>query len=198
MPSLNFKKEFVPGILAMLDKNYKKRTGIKPKTTTIRAKRKRPIKKGDRLFLYSGLRTKYCKKLGETDCLKAEEFTITEIQDEKLLIVLDGTLLTEREVQKIAVTDGFHNWQEFVCWFRKNHGFPFEGQRIHLVNTYRRKYFCNKKVKDHGFTLKLETTQKTILVNQEDVDSAKNDRYIRELATKHNYGVQVVNPIMNL
>lgn len=197
MPSLSFKKEFAPGILAMLDKNYAKRTGVKPKTTTIRAKRKRPIKKGDRLFLFSGLRTKYCKKLGETDCMKVENISMTEVQPGRTMVVLDGTCLLEDEVQNIALADGFETWQQMIGWFRKNHGFPFEGQRIHMVNTYQRKYFCNKMVKDHGFALKLETTQKTILINQEDVAAAKKDRYIKELSTRHNYGVQILNPLFN-
>ena len=195
MPSLNFKKEFVPGILAMLDKNYAKRTGVKPKYTTIRAKRKRPIRKGDKLFLFSGLRTKYCKKMGETICLKTEDITINEPTPNTININIDGITLSAQEEIKLAKKDGFISSSEMVEWFRKAHGLPFEGQRIHMANTYDRKYFCNKKVKDHGFTLQLETTQKTINVHQENVEAAKTDRYIAELATKHNYGVQIINPL---
>lgn len=195
MPSLSFKKEFAPGILAMLDKQYAKRTGVKPKSTTIRATRKRPIRKGDRLFLYSGLRTKYCQKLGETICLKTEEIAIRESAAAFYEIVVNEVKLTIDEIKKLALADGFTSGLELIDWFKKNHGLPFEGQRIHLSNTYDRKYFCNKKVKDHGFTLQLETTQKTINVHQEDVESAKTDRYVNELATKHNYGVQIINPL---
>src|SRR5665648_136068 len=80
MPSLSFQKPFVPGIRAMLDKDYATRLKIKPKTTTIRATRKRPFKKGDKLFLFSGLRTKYCHKLGEVICLKVEDIEISEFE----------------------------------------------------------------------------------------------------------------------
>jgi len=202
MPSLSFKKEFAPGILAMLDKQYAKRTGVEPKGTTIRATRKRPIRKGDKLFLFSGLRTKYCKKLGETICKKTEEIIITEdesiikiLREISVSITVNGISLGETEAQKIATCDGFEDWSQMVTWFRKNHGLPFSGQIIHFTNTYNRKYFCNKKVKDHGFSLQLETTQKTININQEDVERARADRYINELATKHNYGIQIINPL---
>jgi len=200
MPSLNFKKEFAPGILAMLDKNYAKRTGVKPKSTTIRATRKRPIRKGDKLFLFSGLRTKYCQRLGMVICLKTEKIEIREIIhllsfSSEIMFKLDGDAISMQQLQKVAMADGFASGLELIDWFKKNHGLPFEGQRIHMANTYDRKYFCNKKVKDHGFTLQLETTQKTINVHQEDVEAAKADRYIAELATKHNYGVQIINPL---
>src|SRR5665648_655307 len=90
MPSLSFKKEFAPGILSMLDKNYAKRTGVKPKSTTIRSTRKRPIRKGDKLFLFSRLRTTSCKKLGETICLKTEDITINEPTPNTININIDG------------------------------------------------------------------------------------------------------------
>lgn len=42
------------------------------KTQTIRKLRKRPIKEGDKLYLYWYLRQKDCEKLGESIC--TEEF----------------------------------------------------------------------------------------------------------------------------
>ena len=195
MPSLNFQKEFVPAVRAMLDKKYAKRTGVKPKSTTIRALRKRPIRKGDQLFLYYAQRTKYCLKLGEARCLKTEDIIIRESTAAFYEIVVNKVQASHEEIQKIAHADGFASALDMVTWFKKAYGLPWRGQRIHMANTYDRKYFCNKKVKDHGFTLKLETTQKTINVHQEDVEAAKTDRYIAELATKHNYGVQIINPL---
>ena len=198
MPALNFKKEFVPGILAMLNPDYQKRTGVKPKCTTIRAKRKRPIKKGDRLFLYSGLRTKHCQKLGEIICVKAEDIRMkvapsTDGYD--LSIIIDGVEISTAELSAFAKKDGFSSEKDLIRWFKKAYGFPFSGQIIHMANTYRRKYFCNKKVKDHGFALQLDATHKTILVTQESAGAAMNDRYVKELSSKFNYGVQVINPL---
>ena len=178
----------------MLDSEYAKRTGLKAKTTTIRAERKRPFLKGDRLVLFTGLRTKQCERLGEVNCTKVEHIEMKLVW-ERFVVRLDGEELDPAAILAIARKDGFKNTSEFMRWFKKYHGFPFDGQRIHMKNTYDRKYFCNKKVKDHGFGLTLETTQKTINVRQEDVEAARNDRYIKELAEKHNYGVQIINPM---
>lgn len=191
MPSLNFQSQFAPGILAMLDKSYAKRTGIKPKTTTIRAKRKHPIKKGDKLYLFSAQRTIQCQKLGEVVCRKLEEIYIDETR-EGYDIRIDGYPIFLEEAQKVAETDGFDSLHLFVSWFKMTHGLPFIGDRIHFTTTYNRKYFCNKSVKDRGFDLNLQKTEKTIRVTPDQVEMARNDRYVNELASKHNYAVQIV------
>ncbi len=51
MPSLNFEKQFVP----LIESGQKRQT--------IRVERKNPIKVGDKLYLFSGLRTKYCYRI---------------------------------------------------------------------------------------------------------------------------------------
>lgn len=194
MPSLSFQKQFAPGIHAMLDKDYRKRTGIKAKTTTIRAKRKNPIHKGDVLYLFVGQRTKYCQRLGKVICKKIEEIVIDETRD-SILINVNGIRLNYEEAQILAEDDGFEGVKQMVKWFSRVYKLPFTGDRIHFTTTYDRKYFMNKKVKDRGFKLNLEQTAKTILINQEDYESAKSDKYVQELATKHNYGVQILNPL---
>lgn len=195
MPSLSFQKQFAPGIHAMLDKNYRKRTGIKPKGTTIRAKRKNPIKKGDVLYLFIGQRTKYCQRLGKVSCKKIEDIIIDETR-EGFRICVDGMPpLSLEEAQFVAETDGFESVKQMVKWFSRVYKLPFNGDRIHFTTTYDRKYFMNKKVKDRGFRLNLEQTAKTILINQEDYEAAKSDKYVQELATKFNYGVQILNPL---
>jgi protein gp37 len=66
MPALNFKKQFAP-----LVETFKKRQ-------TIRALRKdnRNPRPGQTLYLYTGMRTKGCKKLGEATCKKVTQITI--------------------------------------------------------------------------------------------------------------------------
>src|ERR1035437_10994909 len=107
MPSLNFQKQFMPGILAMLDKDYARRTHIKPKTTTIRAKRKRPFKKGDSLYLLSGQRTKYCQRLGIVTCRKTEVFVIEEESPGIYKIIINGTVLSDEASQEVAMEECF-------------------------------------------------------------------------------------------
>jgi hypothetical protein len=192
MPTINFQSQFAPGLLAMLDKAYQKRTGIKPKTTTIRKIRKKnAIKTGDVCYLYIGQRTKKCKKLGECYCKAIEPIMIDETRDE-FIVKVDGLRLDFEKAQRLAREDGFGNITDMVRWFKMIHGLPFSGERIHFTTTYDRKYFCNKMVKEHGFKLNLEQTEKTIQIKQEDVEAAKSDRYIKELRDKHQYGVQVV------
>jgi len=200
MPSLSFQKPFVPGIRAMLDKDYATRLKIKPKTTTIRATRKRPFKKGDKLFLFSGLRTKYCHKLGEVICLKTEDVEISEFIGNHILapaitFKLDGSILAKHQILIVAVGDGFETIEDMITWFRKNHGFPFTGQRIHMDNTYDRKYYLHKKTKDLNIKVRLTKLEKTIEITTDQVETVRKSKHITELARKYQYGVQIINPL---
>jgi len=200
MPSLSFQKQFVPGILAMLDKDYATRLKIKPKTTTIRATRKRPFKKGDKLFLFSGLRTTSCKRLGTVICLKVEDIEISEFNGNHILkpaimFKLDGSTLSRSQIQNIASGDGFEKWEDMITWFRKNHGLPFTGQRIHMDNTYDRKYYLHKKTKDLNLKVRLTKLEKTIEITSDQVETVRKSKHITELARKHQYGVQIINPL---
>ena len=65
------------------------------------------------------------------------------------------------------------------------------------MTTYIRKYYLHRKVKKAGFSLKLEECHKTIHVMPEQVNSAKENEYIKELQQQHNYGVQILNPMTN-
>lgn len=208
MPLLSFQKQFVPAVRAMLDKDYAQRLKIKPKTTTIRAARKRPFRKGDTLYLFSGMRTKYCIKLGTATCKKVEEFTITDISPETVDLTMDGITikvntiisingikLTGDQEQIIANKDGFASTGKMIEWFRNAHGFPFDGQRIHMANTYVEKYYLHKKVKDLGVNIHLRKCEKTIEITTDQIDNAHTSKYIKELATKFSYGIQTINPL---
>lgn len=75
MPALNFQKQFADKI-----KNGEK-------LQTIRALRKRPFVIGDVLYLYTGMRTKNCVKLGKTYCI---DIAYVEIINDQVIKV-DGT-----------------------------------------------------------------------------------------------------------
>jgi hypothetical protein len=127
MPALNFKAEFVPKILDC------------SKCQTIRARRRdgRPhARSGDRLKLYTGMRTRAC-------CLVA---TVWVTNCEGIVIHTDGiefrpgtlgahfwseNLPTKRVMlDSFAKRDGFKGWTEMREWFAKVHGLPFEGTLI--------------------------------------------------------------------
>jgi len=115
MPLLGFKKKFAPDV-----ESGKKRQ-------TIRARRKYPIKVGDTLYLYTGLRTKGCKKLGEAVCEDIRHIIITEGST----IVINGKIARWKDQQSLAEADGFKEVSELVYFFFEEHGLPFEG---HIIN----------------------------------------------------------------
>lgn len=112
MPALSYQKQFAP----LVESGQKRQT--------IRARRKRPFKRGDRLYHYTGMRTKSCRKLGESLCTLAVDIVINEM----------GVRFEEHvsgpDRADIARADGFANFNELLTWFNKTHGLPFEGQLI--------------------------------------------------------------------
>lgn len=114
MPALNFQKQFAD----LVEKGIKKQT--------IRAYRKRPFKIGDKLYLYTGMRTKKCKNLGEVKCKGVYHFRINEFG----LFFINGKLLMGKDQFLFALQDGFSSTLEMIDWFDKNHGLPFKGQLI--------------------------------------------------------------------
>lgn len=112
MPALNFSPEFVDAV----------QSG--KKCQTIRRQRKNPIKTGDRLYLYTGQRTKACRKLREVKC---SSVTPIRIIQEGCKICLDGTPLDYFEASRLARQDGLDNAVEMCAWFAKRYGPEFDG-----------------------------------------------------------------------
>ncbi len=113
MPALNFAAQFADAV----------ESG--QKTQTIRLKRKRPIVAGDRLVLYTGQRTKQCRKLLETTCWYTQHVVIMATATK-----LDGVRLGGCDPNFFAQDDGFDSAREMQDWFRKRYGLPFRGQLI--------------------------------------------------------------------
>lgn len=113
MPALNFLKQFVETVERGHDRQ------------TIRAKRKHPIKRGDRLYLYTGMRTKDCRGLGEAICSEVEPIII-----DGDLVCLSGRCLKEKERDALARADGFSNYAEMEEWFNEKYTMPFSGHLI--------------------------------------------------------------------
>ncbi len=118
MVAINFKKEFVGAILAG------------DKAQTIRQKAR--CKPGDKLQLYTGQRTKYCKKISDAICTHVHTIEIDE-----LLIKLEGIPLDIACMTQFAQADGFTahdnpriNTLDFLNFFRDNYGLPFKGYVI--------------------------------------------------------------------
>jgi len=113
MPSLNFKKQFMGAVL----------NGTKHQT--IRATRKHPIKVGDVLYLFTGMRTKECLRLRVTCCTRVRQIRIDQAR-----VRIGMRDLTLIEIKALAAADGFLDPSLFVDFFQCNHGLPFTGQLI--------------------------------------------------------------------
>ena len=121
MPALNFKKEFAHLVeLGLKDPNHPN-----AKRQTIRAQRKdgRDPKPGDHLYLYTGMRTVSCRKIGDTTCKSVEPIAI----EGSGKVVVGTKVMNLEEEEKFARADGFPSACEFLSFFEKTHGFPFYG-----------------------------------------------------------------------
>jgi len=115
MPALNFSKQFADAVASG------------KKTQTIRKHRKdRPIKAGDTLYLYTGMRTKDCRKLEEVICTRISHIVLTE-QDISLGNTLGGVFCSKSECRAFARDDGFDSLDDFRAWFRDHYSLPFYG-----------------------------------------------------------------------
>jgi len=130
MPQLGFQNQFAP----LVESGEKRQT--------IRAYRKdgRDPKVGDRLYLYTGMRTKQCRKLGEavvTQTLAIELYGIPSpwsyrAPRMKLTDTVSGQthIVGTMEAEAQAKLDGFSSFDRMHEWFKGTHGLPFEGLLI--------------------------------------------------------------------
>lgn len=119
MPMFNFKTQFAGAV----DSGEKRQT--------IRARRKIRPQSGQIAYLYTGARTKACRKLGEG--------TIWAVHN--IMIGHKGCLINYNEdgeypinesyeLDMFACEDGFTDWPAMRDWFQKTHGLPFTGDLI--------------------------------------------------------------------
>jgi hypothetical protein len=125
MPALNFQKKFAPAVEAGT------------KCQTIRAERKdgrMPAKTGDTIALYTGMRTKACRKLADVECISVEMIRIARGDSGFIYVSVD---LRPQSPMNVAQADGFADAIEMGEWFEKTHGLPFMG---HLIRWRSPKY----------------------------------------------------------
>ena len=115
MPAVNFAEQFAGPV----ERGEKRQT--------IRLRRKDPIAQGDHLYLYTGMRTKRCRKLRDAECAAVEPIGI----DHAGRIAVGGNYLGTAGEAALARADGFGTVQELVDWFVRHYGLPFAGVIIH-------------------------------------------------------------------
>jgi hypothetical protein len=114
MVAIGFKKQFAGEVEA------------RRKKQSIRAKNR--FRVGQRLQLYTGMRTNQCRKLSADDPV----ITIVEsvVIDEDFISV-GGRRFDHVERQLMAVADGFPDWAAFEAFFKNSEqGLPFHGYLV--------------------------------------------------------------------
>lgn len=92
------------------------------KLSTIRKEQRAKV--GDKLQLYTGQRTKACRKLRDAVCVGTAKVEITE-ECPWFLSFVCGDVNPARK--PLHEQEGFRNVAEFVDFFRKTYGLPFVG-----------------------------------------------------------------------
>lgn len=130
MVALSFQKQFRAPILAGTKRH------------TIRGERKVPIRPGQALQLYTGMRTRFCAKIGDAVCKSVRSIMIV-LPDSELgakVVIHDGagglTTIFPLGLDEFAVSDGFGNWLEMASFWAKHHPRVnvFEGFIIRWTN----------------------------------------------------------------
>ena len=115
MPALNFKEQFADKV----------ESG--KKSQTIRKPRKNPIEVGDTLYLYTGMRTKGCRKLGEAECIDWQTISLhrpRKVGDTTVYGLWEYGFIGDYNLDEIARDDGFDSGKEMLDFFDDLYGLP--------------------------------------------------------------------------
>jgi len=113
MPSLSFQSRFAEAVISG------------QKRQTIRRPRKQPIRPGDTLYLFSGMRARDCRRLGTVRCTGVARIVLTDDG-----IDVDGKRQSADARSAMARADGFQTFSDMAAWFKPRYGLPFEGVLI--------------------------------------------------------------------
>lgn len=95
------------------------------KRQTIRAQRKRHARPGEALQLYTGMRTKHCRKLLNTDPICSSVTPVHLIFSQwsgAVQFTIDGTRLMPTAMHIFAVEDGFGSLDDMISFWFEQHG----------------------------------------------------------------------------
>ena len=108
---------------------------------TIRARRRYPVKVGDRLFHYRGLRTAKAKRLRQTVQDFCQQTFPIELHagKEVPLWIVDNEVCGSDDpaLLDISTRDGFKSVEEMTAWFLKNHKQRAKGDLLFVGDVIR-------------------------------------------------------------
>ena len=111
MVAYSFKKQFGPQILAGT------------KAQTIRADRKRHARTGEMVQLFTGMRTRQCRRLGESQCVEVlpVRFAFSKRGAAELMQVGERYLVTSAQMNAFAQADGFADLEAMAGFWWAEH-----------------------------------------------------------------------------
>lgn len=114
-------------------------SGEKRQTIRKAGKKWDKVKVGDKLTLYTGLRTKDCRKLGEAEVKSIEDIRIETKVNEKRNVAFGKIYAGKRKlddgtISYLAELDGFKSTFEFLDFFNAQYGEHFKGKIIKWKN----------------------------------------------------------------
>ena len=92
------------------------------KLSTIRSTKRCEV--GDTMQLYTGMRTKKCKKLKDVVCIGVAPIMIREPDIWAIIGKIEGNI---HPANVLHLQEGFKNAQEFLEFFRQEYGLPYRG-----------------------------------------------------------------------
>ena len=114
-------------------------SGEKRQTIRKAGKKWDNVKVGDKLTLYTGLRTKDCRKLGEAEVESIEDIRIETTVNDKRNVAFGKVYVGKRKLDDgtilyLAELDGFKTTFEFLDFFNSHYGENFTGKIIRWKN----------------------------------------------------------------
>lgn len=102
MPAFNFQEKF-----AQLVADGRKLCTI----------RRSPVEPGKPAYLFSGMRTKFCRRLNTGTVIHCVNIQLGRKQDGIPCCMMRGKKMLQAELAELAQQDGFSNANEMVDWF---------------------------------------------------------------------------------
>ena len=109
-------------------------SGEKRQTIRKAGKKWENVKVGDKLTLYTGLRTKQCRKLGEAEVESIEDIEIESPLRIFSRIKINDKYLLIHGMRELALNDGFSTIDSFLDFFNSHYGTNFTGKIIRWKN----------------------------------------------------------------
>lgn len=113
MAAYNFQKQFVPAIEAGLKTNTIRKIG-----------KRRHAQSGEAIQLYTGMRTKFCRKIVAPDpvCLSVKPIQINVGYDAIESVIVDCKPLQQSRIERFAIGDGFDSFEQMHQFWIEFHG----------------------------------------------------------------------------